>query len=792
MPMATADARTNGEQVWPRRLAFGVLFLAIAVVALEWMGWPFLRKPLQSQLQAALGRGVRIGEDFGVRFLGSLRAHTDLLFIGAAGDGPQRDGKAPDLLRATDLRVAVPYSTVFALVKGSKDEAGTGPFAPSVQRPYVTTLEATRLDATLLRDKDGNANWRFSRKTPQDEVETPVLPGFGRLAIDEGKIVIDDAISQLDVMAAVRTLEGSASNAQSGTSASDATPGLQVVAEGRYRHQPLSIKLHASSLLAIADPSAKSSPPWDSAPISLRIELRAGRNALDFSGSARDPLHFGALDGDFRLAGQSLAAVGGVLGVTLPTTNSFEMRGHVVREGEIWRADVAALTIGESRLSGSFRYDPTLPVPKLTGRLAGQRLAIVDLGPALGTEPQKNARPASNSNTQAKVVEVTSAPLPAPASADSTAEAKRMGARLTTDGKAGREGRENGAKRGGKSGTADKKIEESSTESSAKNGSSTAPPRRVLPQRDFDLPSLAAMDADVSVDLDEFDLGTSELDDFSPFRTHILLDDQTLRIEEIVARAADGELRGRIVLDAKPKQPLWTADLRWSGIHLAKFVKAGEVSEQTSTDAEKAKQPGNPPNGYLSGTLGGQLKVRGSGRSTAAMLATLDGSAQLWVRDGAISHLLVEAVGLDLAQALGLLIVGDDPLPMRCAVAAFEATQGSVVPRVAVIDTTDSTVQASGVISLADERLQLELKTRPKDISPAALRTPVIVEGTFANPEVRLEKSSIGVRLVAAAALAAITPVAALLALIDVGEPEKEACADAIGRAMKAPTPRRK
>ena len=56
----------------------------------------------------------------------------------------------------------------------------------------------------------------------------------------------------------------------------------------------------------------------------------------------------------------------------------------------------------------------------------------------------------------------------------------------------------------------------------------------------------------------------------------------------------------------------------------------------------------------------------------------------------------------------------------------------------------------------------------------------------------RLEKSSIGVRLVAAAALAAITPVAALLALIDVGEPEKEACADAIGRAMKAPTPRRK
>ena len=769
MQAETSVAKTSQERRWPRRLALGVLLLAIAVGVGEWLQWPFLRQPLQSQLHAALGRDVRIGEDFGVRFLGSLRAHTDLLVIGPAGDGQQREGQAPELVRATDLRLALPYSTLFALTPGNQREDAT---APSAQRPYITTLEASRLDATLLRDKDGKANWHFSsQKASPNDNNALALPEFGRLAIDDGKIVIDDAVAQIDITATVRTLEGlAASAAADAADAADTARGLRVVADGRYRGQPLSAKLQASGLMALAESSAKSPSPPDSspakiaenaAPVSLRIEIRAGKSALDFSGSARDLLNFGALDGDFRLAGPSLAAVGDAVGVTLPTTNRFEMSGHVAREGKIWRADIAALTVGDSRLNGSFRYDQTPPVPKLTGTLAGQRLALLDLGPAVGSTPQPNTRPALNSDTPTKTAGAT----PAPANADSIAEAKRLGARLAAAGKPGKDS------------NAGKKAEDNS---------SSTPPRRVLPQRDFDLPSLAAMDADVRIDLDEFDLGTSALDDFSPFKTHLILDDQTLRLEDIVARAADGEFRGRIVLDAKPEKPLWTADLRWSDVHLAKFLKAGQVSEQKPDAAKK------PANGYVSGTLGGQLKVRGNGRSTAAMLASLDGSAQLWVHDGAISHLLIEAMGLDLAQALGMLITGDDALPMQCAVAAFEVNQGSVVPQVAVIETSDSTVNVSGAISLADERLQLEFRTRPKDISPVALRSPVFVDGTFANPEVRLDKSGIGVRLVAAAALAAVTPVAALLALVDLGEPEKKACEEAIARAMKVPAPRRK
>ena len=190
----------------------------------------------------------------------------------------------------------------------------------------------------------------------------------------------------------------------------------------------------------------------------------------------------------------------------------------------------------------------------------------------------------------------------------------------------------------------------------------------------------------------------------------------------------------------------------------------------------------------MSGILAGRARLTGDGRSTARILSTLNGEMKAWVREGKISHLLVEALGLDIAQALGVMVRGDAPLVMRCAVTSIGVRDGIAVPEVALIETSDSTVQGSGTISLADERLDLVVKTAPKDISPASLRAPLHVEGNFASPDVRIEKGQIGMRVAAAAALAAITPLAALLALIDLGEEDEKACLNAVG-PMRSDTP---
>ena len=497
------------------------------------------------------------------------------------------------------------------------------------------------------------------------------------------------------------------------------TPRDQAVPLFRYKRL-LEQRLQASGLLPLATSSA------DMPPVPMVLDLRVGQARLQLDGSARDVLRLTALDARFALDGPSLAALGDVLGATLPSTAPVSMRGQLRKDGAVWGVGVANLVVGKSRLRGDFRYDTTEAVPRLTGALAGERLSLPDLAPALGAKPPQRA--------------------------------KSKAARGARD--------------------------------------------RLLPQRDFDVPSLRAMNADVKLSIDSVALGTEELANFAPLQGRVRLQDQVLQIEDLVARNSGGELRGALTLDARSeKQPLWHADVRWSGVQLERFVKTRNprskeaprtAGKAAGTPASKTAKQGAAPGqgGYVSGVLGGAAKLRGSGRSVASMMASLDGSAQAWVSDGRVSHLLVELSGIDLAESLGLLVTGDDTLPVRCAVARFAVKDGVARPEVAVIDTPDTTLLVTGEISLVDERLALDVAARPKDMSLVALRGPVHVRGSFGKPQVELDKARMGLRLAAAAALAVVAaPVAGLLALVDLGESERAVCGDALAQ-IKGPAPK--
>jgi AsmA family protein len=89
-----------------------------------------------------------------------------------------------------------------------------------------------------------------------------------------------------------------------------------------------------------------------------------------------------------------------------------------------------------------------------------------------------------------------------------------------------------------------------------------------------------------------------------------------------------------------------------------------------------------------------------------------------------------------------------------------------------VLDTNDSTLWVDGSLSLATEALDLRVITSPKDFSPLALRTPLRVRGTFADPAISVDKGRLGTRLGAAALLSLLNPLAALIPLIDIGSSE--------------------
>ncbi len=314
-------------------------------------------------------------------------------------------------------------------------------------------------------------------------------------------------------------------------------------------------------------------------------------------------------------------------------------------------------------------------------------------------------------------------------------------------------------------------------------GSRTASGDRVIPDKKFDLPSLRAMDANVLIDIGMFDPGTTLIEPLRPVRGHLLLADGVLTIADFEGNTAGGRLAGFLQLDGRGTQALWTADLRAFGIDLTRWLRL-------------KRDAASPP--YVSGKLDALVKVKGAGRSTAEILGSLGGDIRIHLREASISHLVIEAAGVDLAGALGVVVKGDDALPILCNVVDLDVANGVATPKVFVLDSKNSTIWIDGTVSLKTEALDLRAVVSPKDFSPLTLRTPIHVRGTLGKPAVALEPRKLVGKAGAAALLALLNPLAAIIPFVDPGarQAAKEAadqCAalvpssGKIGAAARAP-----
>lgn len=656
----TSRARWR-KAAWPLGL---LLALVLIVVGCEVAGWPFLKGPAQSQLSQRLNRDVEFGERFRLKLFGSIRLDTRGLRIGPPRDLPAGSPLGGDLVNATDAHLELPYGTVSDLLREREGEAP----------PRITSLRFGQVDAAFKRQADGRANWNLTPTRPDAAKKKTDMPVIEELVLERGHIVYDDAVVKAFVDARVSTSEGA--QAVEGRK----SKGLVVEGKGRHEGRPFDFRVTSAGVLPLVARDHSTAVP-------VTVRLNAGEAKFSFDGTGTDILGFHALDGAAALSGPSLARVGDALGLTLPTTEPFELKGRLNKSGAVWGLKNAALAVGDSRLGGNFSYDRRPQVPLLGGELTGSYFDLADLLPAFGA-----ARPGT--------------------------------------------------------------------------GNPKPPPGRMLPQREFDIPSLRQMDADVKVRLQRADLGAIFRQPLAPLHGDLSLKSGVLKLDNLVARAAGGEVKGHLGLDGTQPRPLWTVDLRWGGIELEQWLKPRNTTAKTT-------QPGGEKPGYISGRLGGHADLTGRGKSTAQLVGSLSGSLQAWVRNGSVSHLVVEGAGIDIFEALGVLIKGDDRLPLNCAVLKAKLGDGIVVPEVGLVDTGDSTVFITGSASLVDEKMDLLLVTKPKDVSPITLRSPVRLQGTFSAPKIKLDSKQLATKAGMAALLATIHPLASLAALFDPGEKDK-------------------
>lgn len=278
---------------------------------------------------------------------------------------------------------------------------------------------------------------------------------------------------------------------------------------------------------------------------------------------------------------------------------------------------------------------------------------------------------------------------------------------------------------------------------------------RLLPDTPYNLTKLRAMDADVRWKAHRINAPSLPIDDMD---AHLLLEAGLLRLEPLNFGVAQGDIRSQIRMDAR------SDTIRTQATITARRLDLGELFPQ----AELTKT--------AIGRIGGDIKVVGTGNSIAGILGTADGDIALGMGRGQISNLLMELAGLDIAEALKFLVTKDKTVPVRCAFGDFAVKDGVMDARSLAFDTSDTIIVGSGRISLKDETLDLEMRPRPKDRSILALRSPLVVGGTFKDPSFRPDFKRLGLRGAIAVALGSVAPPAALLATIEVGPGEDSAC----------------
>jgi len=178
--------------------------------------------------------------------------------------------------------------------------------------------------------------------------------------------------------------------------------------------------------------------------------------------------------------------------------------------------------------------------------------------------------------------------------------------------------------------------------------------------------------------------------------------------------------------------------------------------------------------------------LKGRGSSTAAILQTLGGTVKGHIQGGSVSHGMVELAGLDIGQALGVFFKGDEPLELSCALVDLTAEKGVLRSNLFVLNTSDTIFFVQGGVNFRNEELDLRLVQSPKDWSPLSLRTPVTIRGTLGHPSIGVEPVPLALKVLSSVVLAAVTPVAALLPMIDADDSEaRSGCGPAIEHVKK-------
>jgi len=422
--------------------------LAAVSAALVFFPWDLMRGPLNRYVSERTGRHFEITRHLDVRLGRTLRVSLD--GVEFANPDWARD---PYLIQAEGAEIDV---SLWPLLRGRLD------------LPRVS-LRQPRL--ALQLEPDGRRSWALG----QDTSDTSTVPQVGSLLVDRGSLHFLASGHGADIVAEFAI----------DASASSSLP-LSYRARGTWARQPFAAQGRTGSVLQLSAPLQQ--------PFPAQVSLTAGRTRLKASGTVASLVSLDGADASFDLQGQSLADLYKLIGVVLPETPPYALRGRLSKQAKAWTVAGIQGRLGRSDLSGSLVYDYAHPVPLLSGKLQSKELDFNDLGPLVGVPADRTGTATATVAAGSSSSQRAAAPAPAP---DRTAASRQ---------------------------------------------------RKLLPTATLDLERLKAMNADVWYSA--ADVQHVKALPLDRMNVHVKLDGGVLQLDPLTLGIAGGSLAGQLRIDA--------------------------------------------------------------------------------------------------------------------------------------------------------------------------------------------------------------------------------------------------
>lgn len=286
---------------------------------------------------------------------------------------------------------------------------------------------------------------------------------------------------------------------------------------------------------------------------------------------------------------------------------------------------------------------------------------------------------------------------------------------------------------------------------------------RLFPDTPLRVERLRGMDAKVRY------RATSVVSSMFPINraaVNLTLDRGLLTMDPVMFGFPQGQLAGRVAIDARKDIPGVDLDVRLTGARIEQFIPAQFK-------------------GAIDGAILGRAKLSGSGASVRDAAASANGQVTLIIPRGEMREALAELLGVNVLKGLGLLFSEpEQKTTLRCAVADFKATKGVLNAQTIVFDTEPVVASGDGVISLKDETLNLKIKGHPKEPRLLRLSVPVGLKGTLTKPALTVDASTAaGQGGLAVLIGSVLSPIASILPFVDAGLADDADCKALVARA---------